>query len=42
MSYFPENALIVHSDRSILLEVHSPKPPRKINEAIVAIVEAVG
>jgi DNA excision repair protein ERCC-3 len=25
MSYFPENALIVQSDRSVLLEVHSPK-----------------
>ena len=24
MSYFPENALIIQSDRSVLLEVHSP------------------
>jgi DNA excision repair protein ERCC-3 len=25
MSYFPENALIIQSDRSVLLEVHSPQ-----------------
>jgi DNA excision repair protein ERCC-3 len=30
MSYFPENALIVHSDRSILLEVHSPKAEKDL------------
>jgi DNA excision repair protein ERCC-3 len=37
MSYFPENALIVHSDRSILLEVHSPKAEaarKAVSEAI--------
>jgi len=25
MSYVPENALIIQSDRSVLLEVHSPR-----------------
>jgi len=33
MSYFPENALIIQSDRSVLLEVHSPRA----DEARVAI-----
>ncbi len=40
MSYFPENALIVQSDRSVLLEVHSPKA-EAAREAIAPFTELI-
>lgn len=40
MSYFPENALIVQSDRSVLLEVHSPHADAA-REAIAPFAELV-
>ncbi len=40
MSYNPENALIVQSDRTILLEVHSPKAD-EAREAIAPFAELV-
>lgn len=35
MAYIPENALIVQSDRTILLEAHSPKA-EAVREAIAS------
>lgn len=40
MSYIPENALIVQSDRTILLEVHSPTAA-KAREAIAPFAELI-
>jgi DNA excision repair protein ERCC-3 len=40
MSYFPENALIVQSDRSVLLEVHSPRADAA-REAIAPFTELI-
>jgi DNA excision repair protein ERCC-3 len=40
MSYFPENALIIQSDRSVLLEVHSPRADAA-REAIAPFTELV-
>ena len=40
MSYIPENALIVQSDRSVLLEVHSPKA-EAAREAIAPFTELI-
>jgi DNA excision repair protein ERCC-3 len=40
MSYFPENALIIQSDRSVLLEVHSPHADAA-REAIAPFAELV-
>ncbi|MFB2833089.1 DNA repair helicase XPB [Floridanema evergladense] len=40
MSYIPENALIVQSDRTILLEVHSPKAA-VAREAIAPFTELI-
>lgn len=40
MSYFPENALIVQSDRSVLLEVHSPTA-EAAREAIAPFTELI-
>ncbi len=40
MSYFPENALIIQSDRSVLLEVHSPYADAA-REAIAPFAELV-
>lgn len=40
MSYFPENALIIQSDRSVLLEVHSPRATAA-REAIAPFTELV-
>lgn len=40
MSYHPENALIVQSDLTILLEVHSPKAS-KAREAIAPFAELI-
>jgi DNA excision repair protein ERCC-3 len=40
MSYFPENALIVQSDRSVLLEVHSPRAD-EAREAIAPFTELI-
>lgn len=40
MSYIPENALIVQSDRSVLLEVHSPKAG-EAREAIAPFTELI-
>ena len=40
MSYNPENALIIQSDRTILLEVHSPQA-EAAREAIAPFAELV-
>lgn len=40
MSYNPEKALIIQSDRTILLEVHSPEA-EKAREAIAPFAEFV-
>ena len=40
MSYVPENALIIQSDRSVLLEVHSPRADAA-REAIAAFAELI-
>lgn len=40
MTYFPENALIIQSDRSVLLEVHSPRA-NEAREAIAPFTELV-
>lgn len=40
MSYIPENALIIQSDRSVLLEVHSPRADAA-REAIAPFAELV-
>ncbi len=40
MSYSPENALIIQSDRSVLLEVHSPRADQA-REAIAPFTELV-
>lgn len=40
MSYIPENALIVQRDRSVLLEVHSPKAEAAL-EAIAPFTELI-
>ena len=40
MSYNPENALIIQSDRTILLEVHSPQA-EVAREAIAPFAELI-
>lgn len=40
MSYFPDNALIIQSDRSVLLEVHSPRADAA-REAIAPFAELI-
>ncbi|WP_445249906.1 helicase-associated domain-containing protein, partial [Microcoleus sp. OTE_8_concoct_300] len=40
MNYVPENALIVQSDRSILLEVHAPTA-QQAREAIAPFAELI-
>lgn len=40
MSYVPENALIIQSDRSVLLEVHSPRAD-EAREAIAPFAELI-